>query len=95
MVEVKFSPRGRRLLTRAENDARIWDVENGQSSSIIILDEPGMRDVAFSPDGRFIATAADKVRVHPVWIGAADNSESSLLWRKRGGRSRRLRTGCR
>jgi WD40 repeat protein len=78
LVQVKFSPDGRRLLTRAQNDARLWDVETGQTVSVIIAEE-GMRDAAFSPDGRFVATAADEIHVHCIWIGGSDNSESNLL----------------
>lgn len=58
---ISFNPAGSRLITArrsyAENDltpARVWDAETGQM--ILELENARPRSVAYSPDGRWIAT---------------------------------------
>jgi WD40 repeat protein len=74
VVGVAFSPDERLAAsTSFDNTARIWDIETGQT--LRILGEVGdntalyVWDVAFSPEGRILATGADTIRLWDVETG--------------------------
>ncbi len=52
----RFSPDGKRLATAAGDGARLWNAETGEL--IAVLAKGDSHDVAFSPDGRSVVTAA-------------------------------------
>ena len=52
---IAFSPDGRRVLTGDQDATRLWDVETGKELLSLAIGAPVM---AFSPDGKYIATTA-------------------------------------
>lgn len=57
MVSVAFSADGRQLVTTHSGEARIWDAATGQELMQLRGHTSMIRNAAFSPDGRRLATA--------------------------------------
>ena len=72
LTDVVFSPDGRTLLTTSLNrDVKTWDVRSGRLLDVLVGHFGSVSGGAFSPDGRWIATAG------PI---------SAILWRTGAGR---------
>jgi WD40 repeat protein len=66
IADVAYSNDGEHIVTAgADGTTRIWDATTGQQKQRIFVNEQGIGSVAFSPYGKFIATA-DGVSVR-VW----------------------------
>jgi eukaryotic-like serine/threonine-protein kinase len=68
-TRVAFSPDGKLLAAGCGTmDVRLWNVENREEVAVLRGQMDEVRDVTFSPDGRFLAVAADggDKRVH-IW----------------------------
>ena len=66
IYELDISPDGRYLAAGDDHDARIWDLTTG--AQVLLLPPPtGVNGVAFSADGKYLATAA-KDGVARVWL---------------------------
>jgi WD40 repeat protein len=75
---IAFSPDARRVLTvSADRTAIVWDATTGQITSVLPLTGYG-NSGAFSPDGRWIATAADDASVAQLW-DATTGSAAAVL----------------
>lgn len=69
-LAIDFSPDGRLVVAAWGNAARVWQVETGRLVSVLRGHAGGIHSVAFSPDGRWIATASDDgtARIYAVHI---------------------------
>ena len=66
LYELDISPDGRLLAGGDDHDARVWDLATG--AQVLLLPHPtGVNGVAFSADGKYLATAA-KDGVARVWL---------------------------
>jgi WD40 repeat protein/transcriptional regulator with XRE-family HTH domain len=66
LYELDISPDGRLLAGGDDHDARVWDLATG--TRLLLLPHPtGVNGVAFSADGKYLATAA-KDGVARVWL---------------------------
>jgi WD40 repeat protein len=57
--EAVISPDGKRILTSSRNVARLWDAESGSEFSALTGHKYDVGSIAFSPDGRHVATASN------------------------------------
>lgn len=65
-LNVSFSPDGRRLITGGLDGARVWDVQTGEATSLLLRCNGTVSYAAFTPDARQIVTADDD-RTLRVW----------------------------
>ena len=68
-IQVALSADGKRLATltpssQQASGLRVWDASNLAPLDLLPLDPVDARRVAFTPDGRFLATAGDAVRLY-------------------------------
>jgi WD40 repeat protein len=73
--------RGGALLATSSDDtyARIWDARTGQVRNTLARHGTAVRGVAFSPDGRWLATVA--ARKAAIWqVGKSDLEDNFLLF---------------
>jgi len=65
-----LSPDGHTLAVgaRSDNEVRLWDVRTGKPGRVLGKHEPKKRiwDIAFSPDGRLVASGGDDRVIH-IW----------------------------
>ena len=65
IIDLKVSPNGLRLLAVMQDGTRIFDIATREE--VAVLERPAATQAAFSPDGRFIATNTDFLRVWPAF----------------------------
>jgi len=59
-LDVSYSPDGSRLATAgADGVAKVWDSETGEELLVLAGHTAGLHSLAYSPDGRYIATSSD------------------------------------
>ena len=69
VLAIEFSPDGKQLVTGSrDGTARFWNVATAQPAGLLEHDT-WVEDVAFSPDGKRLATAAGVVRIWSVLSG--------------------------
>jgi len=75
---VSFAPSGHLVATASrDHDVRIWDVETGEPVGPPLQHNSEVRDARFSPDGRWIVTAAGRASLF-------DARDGSLVMRLQG-----------
>ena len=87
LTTVVFSPDGIKLATGGvDKFAKVWDVETGQEllSVLVDTDGSGVTRLAFSPEGRFLATASDSI---------PSGSSPAIIWDIASGRKVSTFTG--
>lgn len=66
IIDLKVSPDGRRILAVTHNGTRVYDIATREE--VAVLDMPSaITQAAFSPDGRFIVTNSDYLRIWPAF----------------------------
>ena len=70
IIDLKVSPNGLRLLAVMQDGTRIFDIATREE--VAVLERPAATQAAFSPDGRFIATNSDFLRVWPAFPNTQD-----------------------
>jgi WD40 repeat protein len=74
-----FSPDGRRIASVAgDGTARIWDAATGSPLSVPLTHGAQVEDVAFSGDGRRVATTSETAAI--VWDVAVDTASALPAW---------------
>ncbi len=69
--DVIFSPDNKRLLTGGlDNTTRVWDVQTGKELLVLRGQSKAVDHVAFSPEGKLIATASEGEETIKVWDAA-------------------------
>lgn len=63
---IAFSPEGTLLATAGQKSVSLWNVQSGEVKQLLSGDYYAVRAVAFSPDGRSVATGDVKSRVE-LW----------------------------
>ena len=59
-LDVSYSPDGSRLATAgADGLAKVWDSDTGEELLVLAGHTAGLHSLAYSPDGRYIATSSD------------------------------------
>jgi len=68
--DVAYSPDGSRLATAGTDGiAKVWDAATGEELLILAGHTDGLHSLAYSPNGRFIATSSDKEDTTvKVWV---------------------------
>jgi WD40 repeat protein len=66
VVQVTFSPKGKRLATCGDGPVKVWDAHTGRELFRLGEKEKGWNETAFSPDGKHLAAAGQGGAVQ-VW----------------------------
>lgn len=64
--EVVSSPDGKTLATAHWSEVRLWDLADGEPRAVLTGNKSEVQNLAFSPQGRLLATAADDGKVR-LW----------------------------
>jgi len=92
LVEARFDPSGRRVLTCFEDGVWIWDALPGRSLATILPHDHWVGFAQFSPDGSRLITATDEqVSTMRSWqreTVVEDCARSAWIWDARTGRVR-------
>lgn len=75
--DVEFSPDGRFLAVTSRNDIQIWDAGSGKLDRILAGHTSTVEAIAYSPDGRHLASGSDD-RLIKVWDTATGDERHSL-----------------
>jgi len=80
---VQFSPDGRRIAAVVADSLMLWDAYTGQEQFICRDHDGLLQGVAFSPDGRLLATVGGMIAVHPnrevkIWDARTGQEIQSL-----------------
>ena len=79
MTDVAFGDGGRLLATASrDGEARVWNVRTGAPVNTLIGHEGAVNGVAFSPDGRWLATAG--LRKAGVWQVGESGLDRNFLF---------------
>jgi WD40 repeat protein len=78
LLNAVFSPDGKRLACGWDKTIRVWDVETGQEVLSLVGHTDHVNSVAFSPDGKWLASSAMFDRTLRVW-DAANGHEWLIL----------------
>ncbi len=68
-TSIVFSPDGKRVATNSGESAKIWDVFTGKEILILTGHKDRVNCVAFSPDGKWLATGDKKARIWDTATG--------------------------
>lgn len=63
---IAFSPEGQFIAGFVDNDVKVWDIAANQIISTLSAHTQLVRSIAFSPDGRLLATGGEDLRIN-VW----------------------------
>jgi WD40 repeat protein len=77
-----FSPDGQTIAASEGPNVRLWDVATGKTTRLWAAADLLVTDVAFSPDGKVLATASDSIK---LWEFPGDESDENELADERGG----------
>src|SRR5262245_1992658 len=76
-----FSPDGQYLATLSAGKAVLWDATTGKKRHILQGHKDAITDVAFSPDGKCVATVAHWDYTARLWEAATGRPVRTLTWR--------------
>jgi WD40 repeat protein len=102
VIAAKVSPDGKALVTTAGNlverrlpgEVQLWDLATGRKRSRFATHEMGPYHLAFSPDGKTLATTGEKLEIMPMATGPCVTLVEVKLWDLSTGKERDTLTKC-